>query len=105
MVDMLMKSRRLQSRARTHFIDGRGSVHATYEFPDLQRSAVFDESPHALIRELEDLGRIQDAIIAYKKAGAFADAHYNLSRLYELVGEHQQALKHLKTYRSLIEPR
>ena len=54
---------------------------------------------------LEDLGRIQDAIIAYKKAGAFADAHYNLSRLYELVGEHQQALKHLKTYRSLIEPR
>ena len=51
----------------------------------------------------EDMGRIQDAIDAYKSASNLADAHYNLSRLYELVGEHAQALKHLKTYRSLIE--
>ncbi len=53
---------------------------------------------------LEDMGRIQDAIIAYKKASSFADAHYNLSRLYELVGQHTEALKHLKTYRTLIDP-
>ena len=53
---------------------------------------------------LEDMGRIHDAIAAYKKAASFADAHYNLSRLYELVGEHAEALKHLRTYRSLIEP-
>ena len=53
----------------------------------------------------EDMGRIQDAIGAYKKAVSFADAHYNLSRLYELVGEHTEALKHLKTYRSLIDPK
>jgi tetratricopeptide (TPR) repeat protein len=53
---------------------------------------------------LEDMGRIHDAIEAYKKAVSFADAHYNLSRLYELVGEHSEALKHLKTYRSLIDP-
>ncbi len=53
---------------------------------------------------LEDMGRIQDAINAYSKASSFADAHYNLSRLYELVGEHREALKHLKTYRSLIDP-
>ncbi|MCB1694009.1 MAG: tetratricopeptide repeat protein [Pseudomonadales bacterium] len=53
---------------------------------------------------LEDMGRIHDAIAAYKRAGSFADAHYNLSRLYELVGEHAEALKHLKTYRSLIDP-
>ncbi len=53
---------------------------------------------------LEDMGRIQDAILAYKKASSFADAHYNLSRLYELVGEHSQALKHLKAYRNLIDP-
>jgi tetratricopeptide (TPR) repeat protein len=53
---------------------------------------------------LEDMGRIEDAINAYKGAVTFADAHYNLSRLYELVGEHAEALKHLKTYRSLIEP-
>lgn len=52
----------------------------------------------------EDMGRIEDAITAYKQASNLADAHYNLSRLYELVGEHSQALKHLKTYRKLIEP-
>ncbi|MBT4163070.1 MAG: tetratricopeptide repeat protein [Gammaproteobacteria bacterium] len=52
----------------------------------------------------EDMGRIQDAITAYKQAANLADAHYNLSRLYELVGEHAEALKHLKTYRSLIDP-
>lgn len=52
----------------------------------------------------EDMGRIQDAIEAYKKASNLADAHYNLSRLYELVGEHAEALKHLKTYRTLIDP-
>ena len=53
---------------------------------------------------LEDMGRIHDAIAAYKQASSFADAHYNLSRLYELVGEHGEALKHLKTYRNLIDP-
>lgn len=53
---------------------------------------------------LEDVGRIHDAIGAYKKAASFADAHYNLSRLYELVGQHTEALKHLKTYRNLLEP-
>ena len=53
---------------------------------------------------LEDMGRIHDAISAYKNASSFADAHYNLSRLYELVGQHTEALKHLKTYRSLLDP-
>lgn len=52
----------------------------------------------------EDMGRVEDAIKAYKRASNLADAHYNLSRLYELVGEHAEALKHLKTYRSLIDP-
>ncbi|MFT5562997.1 MAG: tetratricopeptide (TPR) repeat protein [Candidatus Azotimanducaceae bacterium] len=54
---------------------------------------------------LEDVGRLHDAIEAYKKAESFADAHYNLSRLYELVGQHTEALKHLKTYRALLESR
>ncbi len=53
---------------------------------------------------LEDMGRIDDAIAAYKRAASFADAHYNLSRLYELVGQHAEALMHLKTYRNLIDP-
>ena len=52
---------------------------------------------------LEDFGRINDAIDAYKLANSFADAHYNLSRLYELVGQHTKALKHLKTYRTLLD--
>ena len=52
----------------------------------------------------EDVGRLEDAISAYKRASNLADAHYNLSRLYELVGEHAQALKHLKAYRNLIGP-
>lgn len=53
---------------------------------------------------LEDVGRIPDAINAYQRASTLADAHYNLSRLYELAGQHAQALKHLKTYRNLINP-
>jgi tetratricopeptide (TPR) repeat protein len=53
---------------------------------------------------LEDLGRITQAIEAYQQAADFADAHYNLSRLYELLGEHQQALAHLKIYRQLSDP-
>lgn len=52
----------------------------------------------------EDMGRIREAIQAYEQAVSFPDAHYNLSRLYELVGEHGEALKHLKTYRNLIDP-
>ncbi len=53
---------------------------------------------------LEDMGRVKEAIDAYKNAAQFADAHYNLSRLYELVGEHDLALSHLKKYRKLINP-
>ncbi len=52
---------------------------------------------------LEDMGRINDAIEAYKKAASFADAHYNLSRLYELLGQHNEALKHLKTYKGMLD--
>lgn len=54
---------------------------------------------------LEDMGRYEDAIDAYKLAVNFADAHYNLSRLYELLGQHLLALSHLKTYRQLTDPR
>lgn len=50
---------------------------------------------------LEDTGRIHEAIEVYGKAPTLADAHYNLSRLYELVGRHAEALQHLKTYRNL----
>ena len=52
---------------------------------------------------LEDLQQLEAAIEAYKLAEDFADAHYNLSRLYELLGQHELALAHLKTYRQFLE--
>jgi tetratricopeptide (TPR) repeat protein len=55
---------------------------------------------------LEDLGRDGDAGTAYRRAleadPAFADAHYNLSRLLERQGDAVSALRHLKSYRALI---
>ena len=55
---------------------------------------------------LEDQGRLRAATDAYRTAltadPAFADAHYNLSRLYERTGDRVSALRHLKTYRALV---
>jgi tetratricopeptide (TPR) repeat protein len=54
---------------------------------------------------LEDLGRERAAMDAYHAAlaadAAFADAHYNLARLYERTGDRVSALRHLKSYRAL----
>lgn len=54
---------------------------------------------------LEDLGRFRAARDAYEAALAvdpgFADAHYNLSGLYERSGDRMSALRHLKSYRAL----
>ena len=52
---------------------------------------------------LDDLHREDEAIEAYLIASEFADAHYNLARLYELRSEHALAVKHLKQYRKLME--
>ena len=58
---------------------------------------------------LEDLGRERAAIDAYSAALAadpgFADAHYNLARLYEQTGDRVSALRHLKSYRALTGAR
>lgn len=54
---------------------------------------------------LEDLGKVNEAIDAYRRAVEsdpfFADAHYNLSRLYEKAGKKTAARRHLKSYREL----
>jgi len=56
---------------------------------------------------LEDSSQYDDAIDAYKQALAadsdFADAHFNLARLYEIVGKPQQAIRHLGMYRRLLK--
>ena len=54
---------------------------------------------------LEDRRRPADAVAAYRLAieadPRFPDAHYNLSRLYEQLGDKTSALRHLKSYRAL----
>jgi len=56
---------------------------------------------------LEDLGRVDDAAAAYQRAidldPANADAHYNLAGIYELRGDKQSALRHLKTYKGIVQ--
>ncbi|TMA17420.1 MAG: tetratricopeptide repeat protein, partial [Deltaproteobacteria bacterium] len=56
---------------------------------------------------LEDLRMPEEAILAYRTAlaadAACADAHYNLSQLYEARGEGTAALRHLRTYRKLVQ--
>jgi tetratricopeptide (TPR) repeat protein len=56
---------------------------------------------------LEDLGREPDAIIAYRQTLAmdplFADAHFNLARLYERARDPKSSLRHLLAYRRTID--
>lgn len=50
---------------------------------------------------LEDCGRTHDAIEAYKRAAeALADAHYNLARLYDDMGQRVAALRHFQLFKS-----
>jgi tetratricopeptide (TPR) repeat protein len=55
---------------------------------------------------LEDLGKSAAALAAYQTAleedPALADCHYNLARLYEALGQRQQAIRHLGQYRRLL---
>jgi tetratricopeptide (TPR) repeat protein len=55
---------------------------------------------------LEDTGRSSEALDSYLAAigidPAFADAHYNLARLYEIQGNQPHMLRHLRQYRTLI---
>src|SRR6266436_6546749 len=56
---------------------------------------------------LEDLDREPDAITAYREALAldpqFADAHFNLARLYERARDPKASLRHLLAYRRMID--
>ena len=56
---------------------------------------------------LEDLERKADALAMYERAlaadPAFADCHYNIALLYEMLGKQQQALRHMAQYRRLTK--
>jgi len=56
---------------------------------------------------LEDLHREPDAIVAYREALAldpqFADAHFNLARLYERAKDPKASLRHLLAYRRMMD--
>lgn len=58
---------------------------------------------------LEDVGRLRAAADAYQAAlmadPAFPDAHYNLARVYERLGDRVSALRCLRTYRDLVRRR
>ena len=73
----------------------------------LRLSPVHATAAFNLGTALEDLKKTSEAIAAYRQAVAlderFADAHYNLSRLYEKSGQRQSALRHLRTYRDLMQ--
>jgi tetratricopeptide (TPR) repeat protein len=57
---------------------------------------------------LEDMRCTTEAVQAYRSAlsmdPTLADAHYNLSRIYEANGDLITAIQHLKAYRSLRRP-
>ena len=56
---------------------------------------------------LEDLKREPEAIVAYRDALAldpqFADAHFNLARLYERARDPKSSLRHLLAYRRMVD--
>lgn len=79
---------------------------------ELHYRAALAPGPHATAAYnlgivLEDRQRQKEAVSAYLRAldadPHMADAHYNLSRLYEQLGDEASALRHLKSYRSLTQ--
>jgi Tfp pilus assembly protein PilF len=78
---------------------------------DVYRRALDTCGPDALLLFnlgvlLEDEGRTAAALDAYQRAIGedpdLADCHYNLARLYEILGKPQHAIRHLGQYRRLV---
>jgi tetratricopeptide (TPR) repeat protein len=76
------------------------------------RAALAARPGHALAAfnlglALQERGRDEDALLAFHDAmtsdPACADAHYNASQIYERLGKPMAALRHLHTYKRLID--
>ncbi len=70
-------------------------------YRDAKRSSALLSFNLAIL--LEDLGREEEAVAAYREALALDpllhDAHFNLSRLHEKANRPREALRHLLAYR------
>ena len=57
---------------------------------------------------LEDLGHLEEAVSSYELSlnldPSLADAHFNIARLKERLGDSQSALRHFNAYRKLQRP-
>lgn len=57
---------------------------------------------------LEDMERKTDALAAYERAlrvdPRFADCHYNIALLFEVLGRPREAIRHMAQYRRLLKP-
>lgn len=51
----------------------------------------------------DELNELESAADYYLRAPAVPDAHYNLARIFELLGDELAARRHLRNYRRLIE--
>jgi len=78
------------------------TAEAMYRLPTCSRH------PHALFNLavlLEDTDRPREAVQCYLAVVEldpdFAEAHYNLARLYEIQGNHAHTIRHLSRYRTL----
>lgn len=51
----------------------------------------------------DELNELESAANYYLRAPAVADAHYNLARIFEMLGDEVAARRHIRNYRRLIE--
>lgn len=51
----------------------------------------------------DELGELDMALGYYRQASEIPDAHYNLSRIFELRGDELASLRHMRQYKTLVE--
>ena len=51
----------------------------------------------------DELDQLEEALVHYKKADQIPDAHFNLARIYELLGDEFSSHRHMRDYRKLSQ--
>jgi tetratricopeptide (TPR) repeat protein len=93
------------------YVNGARLLHQSGDFAaaeTMYRIPACSRHPHALFNLavlLEDTDRQLEAVQCYLTVveldPQFAEAHYNLARLYEIQGNHPHTIRHLSRYRAL----